>query len=213
VAYTPDWEPIAGSLKRVMGAGLSENEAKTDLCYATADKRIDVRVRIAACVPDMHGKIFSGGNVGVPAHLNPVDLDWVQSRPLKPWSIGPKLGQHYSWITGWKERPIDLIELSVRDVTNVLCIDEGVRENAASEKQKQEAKATNALAEYLKKHPESERDLVTRDDAENWCKERGFSITRRGFQQRVWPDARHKAGLPPTASQGRKRGRARESSC
>jgi hypothetical protein len=95
-----------------MEIGASEEEAKTDVCRAVADRNINLRVRIASSGGSMRGRVFSGGNVGVPAHLGPGDLDWVRSRPLKPWSIGPMPGQHYSW--DWEDRPIDLIELSTR---------------------------------------------------------------------------------------------------
>jgi hypothetical protein len=121
VAYTPDWEPLAHALKRIMRTGASEDEAKIDLCRAVADRKIDVRVRIAATDYAMRGRVFSGGNVRVPAHLDPRDFDWVQSRPLAQWSIGPKLGEHYYWISGWENRPLDLIELSTDDVMNILC--------------------------------------------------------------------------------------------
>jgi hypothetical protein len=102
-----------------METGASEEEAKNDLCRAVADRKINLRVRIASSGGSMRGRVFSGGNVGVPAHLGPGDLDWVRSRPLRPWSIGPMLGQHYSW--DWEDRPIDLIELSTSDVKKVLC--------------------------------------------------------------------------------------------
>jgi hypothetical protein len=118
VAYKPDWEPLADAVKRVMAIGITE-EAKIDLCRAVADRKIKVRVRIAASGRSMAGKLFFGGNVGVPAHLGPGDLDWVQSRPLRFWWIGPMLGKHYSW--DGENLPIDLIELSTADVREVLC--------------------------------------------------------------------------------------------
>jgi hypothetical protein len=31
VAYTPDWESLAGALERVMATGIIEDEAKIDL--------------------------------------------------------------------------------------------------------------------------------------------------------------------------------------
>jgi hypothetical protein len=97
-----------------MATGASEEEAKTDLCRAVADRKIAVQVRIAGT-----DRVFSGGNVDVPRHLRPGDLDWVQSRPLAQWPIGPRPGQHYFW--NWQERPLDLIELWTRDVMDVLC--------------------------------------------------------------------------------------------
>jgi hypothetical protein len=121
VAYTPDWEPLADALSRVIATGASEDEAKTDLCRAVADRKIGVRVAIAASDHGMRGKVFCNGNVGVPPHLGPGDLDWVRSRPLAQWSIGPKLGEHYAWFGGWENRWLDLIELSTGDVMNVLC--------------------------------------------------------------------------------------------
>jgi hypothetical protein len=121
VAYLPDWEPLADALRRVIEAGSTEPQAKIDLCRAVADKKISIRVRIAPSDDGMRGRVFPFGNVGVPPHLAVQDFDWVQSRPLKPWSIGPMPGQHYSWIGGWENRPLDLIELSTADVIVILC--------------------------------------------------------------------------------------------
>lgn len=121
MAYTPDWEPVADALKRVMATGIGEGEAKADLCRAVADRKIDVRVRIAATAEHgMRSKVFSDGNVGVPLHLTASDLDWVRSRPLARWSIGPRLGKHYVWLDGWESQPVDLIELSTADVIEIL---------------------------------------------------------------------------------------------
>jgi hypothetical protein len=122
VAYIPDFEPLADALKRVLAAtNVKEEEAKHDICHAVADRKIAVRVRIAASDLSFRGRTFARGNVDVPRHLIPDDLDWVQSRPLQPWSIGPEPGQHYFWYGGWADRVIDLIELSTADVANILC--------------------------------------------------------------------------------------------
>jgi hypothetical protein len=55
VAYTPDWEPLADALKRVMATGIGESEAKLDLCRAIGDRKIDIRVRVAASDHGMRG--------------------------------------------------------------------------------------------------------------------------------------------------------------
>jgi len=204
VAYTSDWEPLADALKRVMATGASEDEAKIDLCRAVADRKIDVRVRIAAS----DDRCFSNGNVRVPTHLSPGDLDWVQSRPLAQWSIGPKLVEHYTWFENWKVRPLDLIELSTADVMNVLCGDDGANDNARGKSEaiiKHETAATRALGDYLKTlgAPNTE-PLLTRDEAAKWCSEKGFKLGGRGFQ-RVWLGAREHAGLPLKAPPGAKR--------
>jgi hypothetical protein len=123
--YTPDFEPLADALKRVMASGLSEDQAKLDICGAVADGKVDVRVRVSIAATDnaMRGRVFyrSNRNVAVPPHLDSTDLDWVQSRPLKPWQIGPAGPQRYSdpfW--QWESQPLDLIELSTADIMSIL---------------------------------------------------------------------------------------------
>ena len=196
MAYTPDWEPLADALKRVMATGSTGDEAKTDLCRAMADRKIGVRVRIAASDREMRGGVFSNRNVGVPAHLGPGDLDWVQSRPLKPWSIGPTPGQHYTWVGGWKDRPIDFIELSTADVAEIFPSAEGARNTSATIAI--ETAAIKDLASHLKSNPD-----LKRVDAADWCSERGHQLGKRTFE-RVWPRARSMAGLEPIAKAGRK---------
>ena len=114
--YIPDWEPLSDAVKRIMASSVEESEAKADLCHAIADRKISVRVILAG------GKgVFSGGNVAPPVHLEPDDLDWGNSRPRAPWSIGPMLGQHYAWLDGWKKELFDRVEVSTADVLEKLC--------------------------------------------------------------------------------------------
>jgi hypothetical protein len=197
VAYTPDWESLADALKRVIDAGASEGEGKIDLCRAIADKKIAIRVRIAA-KDIMKGHVFTDRNVGVPPHLIPADFDWTHSQPVNPWSIGPAPGQHYAWIEDWKTRPLDLIELSPADVIEILC--SGKSGKVYSGTARDEAAAIRALTAELKSNPQ-----LKRDDAAAWCKTSGYKVSERGFQSRVWPKARRQANLPELAPPGRKK--------
>jgi hypothetical protein len=208
VAYTPDWEPIADALRRVMATGVSEDEAKLDLCRAMADRKIDVQVRIAQNADSFRGKAFSGRNVEVPRHPSPDDFDWSRSCPLKPWPIVPVGPQHYTWPGGWRDRPIDLIELSTSDVSRILC---GSLSNDTDKKGAclttvktidRETKAIPDLASHLRENPN-----LKRKEAATWCKKQGFTFSDRGFQYRVWPEARERAGLLRRAPPGRKKNR------
>jgi hypothetical protein len=120
LGYTPDWSSLADALKHVVASGASSDAAKADISHAVADQKVRVRVRIAACYRDRGGQVYSGGNVSIPPHLDPGDLDWQRSMPLRPWSTGPMPGQHY-YDFSWENRPIDFIELSTADVDSVVC--------------------------------------------------------------------------------------------
>ena len=193
MAYIPDWEPLGDALKRVMATGITDYEAQTDLCRAVADRKIDVRVRVAESDQLMPSQVFSTdvGTVDVPLHLNPGDFDWVRSRPLQQWSIGPL------WVGGWGKCPIDLLELSTAAVIEILC--GGKNEEVPSAAIRHETAATKVLATRLKSNPQ-----LTRTGAAAWCKESGYNVSDRGFQNRVWPTARERAGLQPKALPGRK---------
>jgi hypothetical protein len=198
VAYTPDWEPLSDALKRVMAMGAGENDAKTDLCSAIADRKINVRVKVSASECGMPRRFFSGANVDVPTPLTPGDLDWEQSRPFAKWRIGPRPPEHYTWIGSWEDRAIDLVEVSTVDVIEILPAGPEGKTSAATSKQENEA--IKALTSYLKSKPQ-----LTRAEALVWCKDSGFNLTGRGFQSRVWPKARTQAGLQPLAPSGRKK--------
>jgi hypothetical protein len=178
--------------------GVSESEAKTDLCRTMADRKIDVRVRIAPTDYGMRGQVFSDGNVDVPPHLKPGDLDWVQSRPFGQWPIGPKPGEHYSWISGWKNRPLDLIEVSTADVIAILCGGAGTND-ISSATARTETAAINDLASHLRAD-----NQMTRTAAAEWCRKSGHNLGKRAFD-RVWPQAREKADLERIGKPGRKR--------
>jgi hypothetical protein len=81
-----------------------------------ADKKIRVQVTIAAQTSDIAGTLI-GANVKIPPHLMPGDFDWANSRPVQPWSTGPrdwKSDERHSF--SWRDRPISLIEVRTADI-------------------------------------------------------------------------------------------------
>jgi hypothetical protein len=58
-------------------------------------------------------------------------------------------------------------------------------------------RATEVLAAALPDNPR-----MTRAKARRVCEQAGYSLTQRDFQERAWPDAREKAGLPRRAPGG-----------
>jgi hypothetical protein len=110
VAYTSAWVSLSDALRIVMTRGASEQQAKSDICNAIADRAIDVRV---------DGLIASGDNVGVPQRLKPDDFDWTNSRPFEHWRRGPISTGRKPIV--FRCSPVSLFEISRADVQNVLC--------------------------------------------------------------------------------------------
>ena len=204
MADTPEWETLADALQRVMATGVTEDKAKNHICLALADQKIRVQVTIADTeVSSKRGKTRTAG-IGIPRDLAPDDFNWVHSRPLKPWLIGPAtVAESYFSVFGSESLRIASIKLFRADVTQVLCGGERTNnkpENTPTASAAQESAAIKALSSHLKANPD-----LARADARACCYEKGFSLTGRGFQDRVWPQARKEAGLDPRAAPGRKR--------
>ncbi len=198
MAYTPYWEPLAHALERVTATGVTEDAARTDLCRAVADGKVNVRLRVEASVPLIGGRVLLGANIRVPQHLAPGDFDWVQSRPLKPWPVGPSGPQHYSvpwW--DWQNQPIELIELATGDVLSIFGSPKPLSKRAAIGHD--EKMAIRTLRDLLLKNKN-----ITSKEAFRECREKHPRLSERGFKERVWERGRELAKLTPKARAGRK---------
>jgi len=198
VAYTPDWESLAGTLERVIATGVIEDEAKTDLCGAVADGKIRVKLKIDASARHIGGRVFSGENISVPPHLTPGDFDWVQSRPRNPWQVGPNRWQHYTMVWwSWQPQPIELIELATSDVQDIFGSPKPSTKRAAS------GRVVKMAAKTLRDLLVINKD-ITSEEAFRQCLEKHPELSKRGFRERVWPKGRELAKLSPKAPSGRK---------
>ena len=81
MAYTPEWEPIGEALKRLVASGMSEREAKRDLCRAIAEGAIDFRVHLSAD-PNRHSAptMVRAAEVDVLWRFSSDDIDWQKSQ-------------------------------------------------------------------------------------------------------------------------------------
>ena len=123
-------------------AGLSIEEAKTDVCQAIADGTIKIRVK-----PREHTtkhftskSVLAGKDVQIPTNIKADDLDWEKSRPVKPWLVPHGSHRpHGYWNLEW-------IELSRTDVTNVFCPAKTVSQTVQPASSRQNAKGRSKPA-------------------------------------------------------------------
>jgi hypothetical protein len=143
MAYPPEWERLPAALERAMTtAGLSIEEAKTDICQAIADGTIKIRVKLREHTTKhfTSKSVLEGKSVEIPTNIKADDLDWERSRPVKPWYV-PRgsHGLHGHWNLEW-------IELSRTDVTTVLCPTTKLRETVQPASGGQNAKSRSRPA-------------------------------------------------------------------
>ncbi len=74
-------------------AGHSREEAQADICRAVADCVIRFRGRLKqhATRPMTSKNILEGAAFDIPTKIQPKDLDWELSCPVKPWLVRPKM--------------------------------------------------------------------------------------------------------------------------
>src|SRR5262249_18610740 len=97
--------------------GLSEDEAKADICQAMADRAVKIRIKPEkhASTPMRSTEVVDGEKFEIPAEIKPEDMDWERSCPRKPW---PARRGSFAPAGFWD---LEWIELCMSDVANVLC--------------------------------------------------------------------------------------------
>ena len=100
--YDPDWLSLLDARERLKVMGAEEAEAETAICLALGDRKLRPRWTLekmtyaptgAALSPTyVLEREFKEGiklRLAIPADLKPADIDWDNSRPLRPWPYGP----------------------------------------------------------------------------------------------------------------------------
>jgi hypothetical protein len=134
IGYVRQWECLSQALQRVIAAGLPESTARPGLCDAIADGAVEIRLQLrkhTLCGTTARGRTFTGRDVQIPVDLQPADLDFENSRPLKPWFM---LREKYPDLWGFWE--IERMEVFVPDVTSVLLASEAQTLPASAERPK-----------------------------------------------------------------------------
>lgn len=153
MAYVPEWERLADALNRVVASGATEEQAKTDICNAIADRKI--RLRFLTSKIWAEGK--PGGSIGfaetqcdgsevdIPAYLCPADFDWRISRQVVSWrKRGPD-----AWTVPYFEN-VNRMELFAADVTRVL-INNASNANGRQIRRSNRSRASRELGEQALK--------------------------------------------------------------
>jgi hypothetical protein len=215
--YEPSYEPVFDTLKRLMSHGLPETEAKLDICLALRDRKKKIELQISRTLVDSTGRTIAVSAAGkpiidpqlarsvrfvgpidvqivVPRDLTPDDLDWENSRPLKPWPCEPRRFGLFAIITR--------LELATKDVKWVWRLT-----MPAAQESTPPAPATNDvvtrvtrwLIEKLKDDP----DLRPVDLKPLLLKE-GFVLRPKQFS-RAWKTAREVRNLGRTKAGARRK--------
>jgi hypothetical protein len=102
VLYDPDWLSLLDARERLKARGAEATEAESAICLALRDRKLRPRWTLGKVTYGPTGATlsptyiraleFKEGNklrLSVPADLKPADIDWDNSRPLRPLPFGP----------------------------------------------------------------------------------------------------------------------------
>jgi hypothetical protein len=188
-----EFESLSEVVERLELAGLSTDRARR----AVRDMLRDRRYRKRLCWVDAATGAFIGDQIVPVVGASSLDeIDWETSslKNQLPDSRGRRLGKIEVLIADvkWYLHPTELLAGVGPTPSSV---HGGLAQKLAGERA-----AIEALASHLKNHPD-----ITRAAAQTWLVQQRFAVTDRGFQYRVWPEARKLAGLRAMAPRGAKK--------
>jgi hypothetical protein len=185
MAYLSPWERLDDATERVVSeAGVSKNEARTDLCRAIAEGAVRIRAKLREHATNhmtSANTVLEGGDFHIPPRIEPKDFDWEMSRPLKPWPIQPgKFPIHGPWELEW-------IEVMRADVTTALCPPEKVLAGPAhsskkTAKNKSRPAFDRTLRTISKLYPQGVPDQATISN-KILCQRVAERLKNDGFEQ------------------------------
>lgn len=107
MSYVPEWEPIVLAVCRLVTMGMSEEDAKIDLCHAISDRRLSLRALFGGDGDYFEGVTFHDRDIFPPLRLQPWHINWESSKPIDPWTC---------FDGGLRALSIDLLEVSTADM-------------------------------------------------------------------------------------------------
>src|SRR2546423_5600256 len=117
MTYQSKWERLSDAMQRVIkSTGVSQQQARADLCCAISDGSVKVRAKLLAHATRrgmLSSETVLSGEHFEARQIQPDAFDWEKSFSLKPWFID-KVRIPGFW-------NVEQIEVFAPDVTNVLC--------------------------------------------------------------------------------------------
>jgi hypothetical protein len=101
MACTGKWKRLAEAIGYVAATTrCATEEAKAKICRAIGEGSIKVLAKLGRHTTKglVSAETVEQPHLQLPARLNPQDLDWEQSQPLKPWLVSRlRHGLHGYW--------------------------------------------------------------------------------------------------------------------
>jgi hypothetical protein len=118
MTYVTEWERLGEALHRVMDAGRSKEQAQIALGQAIADGVVKIRGKLKRRMTThmtASDTVLEGAAFRIPPKIDPRDLEYEQSRPVKPWAVQRGAFEPSGF---WE---LEWIELFRTDVTKAMC--------------------------------------------------------------------------------------------